>query len=253
MSSEGYPEITAKKYHFPPTPLIPNSPCPLLHYPSILLKSSPSSAYEASPNSLPVANTIALRANNLFSINKWDPQWIYRYDPTQQAHYHSRVHECMAVLSGEASITFGAADSEIDAKSQESSAVPDEGSGHASSQGITLTARAGDVFVIPAGVAHKTHSVTAGSSFALLTPGDGHGITGKEGKASNLEMEEILSGVQLTGFTMFGAYPASRAEGWDFAVGGEDVGEYEKVWSIPMPECDPIYGMNEIGLTKLWA
>ena len=160
----------------------------------------------------------------------------------------------MVVLCGEALITFGAADSEITPRDElVTTSPPAAKPSPAHGQGITLSAHAGDVFVIPAGIAHKTHHVTAGSEFALLTPGDGHGIIGREGKASDREVGDFLASADLDGFVMFGAYPASSTEGWDFAVGGEDVGDFEHVWSVSVPERDPMFGDRDIGLVGLWA
>ncbi|KKY38386.1 putative fad-dependent pyridine nucleotide-disulfide oxidoreductase [Diaporthe ampelina] len=210
-----------KTYHLPPTSKIPNSPFPLLHYPRFF----PSPASRA-----PAAVHDALAANG------WRVQWIFRYGPTQQSHYHSAAHECMAVLSGEATIRFGVADDEP--------AAGDGGGADGSSSsstGIEVHARAGDVFVLPAGLAHKTFSPhPSDSTFKLLTPGDGHHALGAG-----------LAGVELSGFTMIGAYPAGAK--WDSAVGGEHEGRYQEVWSVPRPERDPVLGTDPAGLTGHWS
>lgn len=209
-----------KKYHLPPTSKIPNSPFPLLHYPQFF----PSPASRA-----PAA------VHDAFAANGWQVQWIFRYGPTQQSHYHSAAHECMAVLSGEATIRFGVADDEPggggDADGDSSSTT--------TTKGIEVHARAGDVFVLPAGLAHKTfHPDPSDSTFKLLTPGDGHHATG-------------LAGVEVSGFTMIGAYPTGAK--WDFAVGGEHEGRYQEVWSVPRPARDPVLGTDPAGLTGLWS
>lgn len=201
--------VEVKEYHLPPTFLIPNSPFPVLHYPGFF--PSPSSR-------APVA------VHDAFAANGWQVQWIFRYGRTQQSHYHSAAHECMAVLSGEATIRFGVADDE-----------PVGGGGG----GIEVHARAGDVFVLPAGLAHKTFDTEpTDSTFKLLTPGD-------EGPSAG------LANVELSGFTMIGAYPVGAT--WDFAVGGEHEGRYEEVWSVPKPERDPVLGADPAGLTGLWS
>ena len=78
----------------------------------------------------------------------------------------------------------------------------------------------------------------------LLTPGNGHGIEAEDAR-------EALKNVELSGFTMIGAYPR-HGGGWDFAKGGENEGEYEKVWNVPKPESDPVLGQAEEGLCGHW-
>jgi uncharacterized protein YjlB len=226
--------VEVKKYHLPPTPLIPNSPHPLLHYPGLLLPDS------SSPN----PSDIALKAHDLFTSNGWQTQWIFRYGATQSSHYHSGVHECMAVLTGHARIRFGVADTAADMEENTHGHGREDG-------GIELDARAGDVFILPAGTAHKTFDTAPSAEFKLLTPGDGHhvlaeGVGGGDGK-----VRETLAGVKLDGFTMVGAYPRGGGE-WDFAKGGENQGEYRKVWAVPKPERDPVLGTAEEGLCGQW-
>ncbi|ROW18395.1 hypothetical protein VPNG_00294 [Cytospora leucostoma] len=170
--------------------------------------------------------------------NGWYVQWIFRYGPTQESHYHSATHEAMAVLTGEATIRFGAADSPS-ADNEESNHGKDTESGG----GLEIRARAGDVFVLPAGLAHKTFNTAPAAEFKLLTPGDGHHVAGED-------VGQSLEGVELDGFTMVGAYP--KGGKWDFAVAGEHQGSYAEVWSVPKPERDPVLGLDPAGLTGLW-
>ncbi|KAI7780298.1 hypothetical protein LA080_016146 [Diaporthe eres] len=222
-----------KKYHLPPTSKIPNSPFPLLHYPQFF----PSPASRA-----PAA------VHDAFAANAWQVQWIFRYGPTQQSHYHSAAHECMAVLSGEATIRFGVADNEPPGGGGGGGGGGADGNDSSSSRGIEVHARAGDVFVLPAGLAHKTfHPDPSDSTFKLLTPGDGHHVPG----AGDGSTGPGLAGVELSGFTMIGAYPIGAK--WDFAVGGEHEGRYQEVWSVPRPERDPVLGTDPAGLTGLWG
>lgn len=143
----------------------------------------------------------------------------------------------MAVLSGTATIRFGAADLTTDLKESTW-----EG---AHEGGIEVIAKAGDVFLIPAGVAHKTFDTSPAREFALLTPGDGRGIVAGDG-----DVEKALGEIKLEGYTMMGAYPENGE--WDFATGGEDAGGYESVWGILKPERDPVLGVSEEGLRGLW-
>ncbi|KAJ0121187.1 fad-dependent pyridine nucleotide-disulfide oxidoreductase [Diaporthe amygdali] len=214
--------VEVKEYRLPPTSRIPNSPFPLLHYPRFF--PSPSSR---SPTAV----------HDAFAANGWQVQWIFRYGPTQQSHYHSAAHECMAVLSGEATIRFGVADDER------------AGGGDGDAGGIEVHARAGDVFVLPAGLAHKTFNPEpSDSTFKLLTPGDGHHHVSEGGDGGS---RAGLERVELSGFTMIGAYPVGAK--WDFAVGGEHEGRYQEVWSVPRPERDPVLGADPAGLTRLWS
>ncbi|KAJ4394374.1 hypothetical protein N0V93_003591 [Gnomoniopsis smithogilvyi] len=209
--------VEVKKYHLPPTDLIPNSPHPVLHYIGLL-------------DQLHITDHISEKFHDLFHSNGWQTQWIFRYGPTQRSHYHSQAHEVMAVLSGTATIRFGVADTSPDLET--AAAAHEEG-------GVEVPAKAGDIFVLPAGTAHKTFDTTPGD-FALLTPGDGHRVDAKGVRADG-------------GFTMMGAYPAD-SEPWDYAVGGERVKgeEYEKVWAVPKPERDPVLGTAEEGICGQW-
>ncbi|ROW01668.1 hypothetical protein VSDG_02213 [Cytospora chrysosperma] len=211
-----------KTYNLPPTPLIPNSPLPILHYPNFL--SSPSSR---EPKTV----------HEIFSRNGWHVQWIYRYGPTQQSHYHSAAHECMAVVSGRATLRFGVAD--------KPGADPEE-STHGDGKedgGVEVKASVGDVFVLPAGVAHKTFDVDPVAEFKMLTPGGGRHVAAED-------VAKGLEGVESSGFIMVGAYPEGST--WDFAVGGEHTGKLEEVWSVPKPSHDPVLGLDPAGLAGLW-
>lgn len=208
-------------YNLRPTVLIPNSRYPLIHYRGILAPSS---------------RSIATRFYDLLSKNQWQPQWIFHYGETQRSHYHSFAHECMVVLTGRATIRFGVGDTVEDMIENTYETGKEEG-------GIELEAQAGDVFIIPAGVAHKTFAPQQDAGFTLLTPGDGHGLPS--------DIRNNLDGIELSGFTMMGSYPAEGG-GWNFAVGGEGAAAYADVWAIPPPKLDPILGDSEEGLRALW-
>lgn len=168
----------------------------------------------------------------MFDKNGWRVSWIFRYGPTQLSHYHSQAHECMAVLSGTATIRFGVGDTSEDLEENTHGSAWEKG-------GIELEAEAGDVFIIPAGVAHKTYNTRPEDEFALLTPGKGHGIEAPDPK-------KALAGIELSGYTMMGAYNGGD---WDFVKSG---GDYEKVWSVPKPKYDPVFGKSGQGLSKEW-
>ncbi|KAL2845071.1 hypothetical protein BJY01DRAFT_214520 [Aspergillus pseudoustus] len=217
--------VEVRQYHLHPTDLIPNSPRPLLHYKNVLAK-DPSTGH-CSP----------VEVWDLFTGNGWDVQWIFRYGPTQRSHYHSLAHECMAVLSGTATIRFGAGDTSDDLDANTHGDAWEKGSG-----GVEVQAQAGDVFVIPAGVAHKTYNTQPREEFALLTPGTGHGIEAADGA----DKRKTLAEIQLSGYTMMGAYNGGE---WDFVMAG---GEFEKVWAVPKPRRDPVFGAASEGLVATW-
>ncbi|KAB8270035.1 hypothetical protein BDV30DRAFT_250928 [Aspergillus minisclerotigenes] len=212
--------VEVRQYHLSPTYLIPNSPRPLLHYKNVLAKRHNSSHCDPG------------EVWDMFTKNEWNVHWIFRYGPTQLSHYHSKTHECMAVLSGTASIRFGVADTSPDMEQNTHGFAWEDG-------GLVLEAEAGDVFIIPAGVAHKTHNTKPAAEFALLSPGKGHGIEAENPK-------KALSEIQLDGFTMMGAYNGGN---WDFIATG---GDFEKVWAVPKPKYDPVLGMSDEGLCKTW-
>lgn len=168
----------------------------------------------------------------MFTKNGWDVQWIFRYSHTQVSHYHSSAHEVMAVLSGTADIRFGVADTSPDMDENTHGSAWESG-------GVLLKAEAGDVFVLPAGVAHKTHNTKPEAEFALLSPGRAHGIEAENPR-------EALSNLKLDGFTMMGAYNGGE---WDFVATG---GNFEKSWSVPKPNLDPVFGSSDKGLCRSW-
>ena len=124
----------------------------------------------------------------LFTANHWPSAWrngVYSYH-----HYHSTAHEALGVYGGSAVIQFGGP------------------------EGTTVTIRAGDVAVIPAGVAHKC--LEAGPDFRIV-----------------------------------GAYPLGQR--WDMCYGkaGERPAADQNIAAVPDPQVDPVQG--ETGpLPRLW-
>lgn len=211
------------KYHLYPTDLVPNSPRPLLHYKNAIpLGTGRSDTLRGDP----------AEVWDMFTRHEWRVEWIFRYGPTQLSHFHSQAHECMAVLSGTATIRFGVADTSDDMDENTRGSAWEEG-------GIEVQAEAGDVFIVPAGVAHKTYDTSPAAEFKLLTPGTGHGIDADDPRGA-------LAEIELDGFTMMGAYSGGV---WDFVKSG---GNYEQVWSVPKPLYDPVIGTSEQGLCKTW-
>jgi uncharacterized protein YjlB len=167
----------------------------LLHISSFTLEDSgpiPNSALpvvlyqHAFPGSI---NDLAASIEQTFHNNAWSGAWrdsIYTYD-----HYHSTAHEVLGVYAGSATIRLGG------------------------EPGLTQRLKAGDVLIIPAGVAHKN----LGAS---------------------------------TDFGVVGAYPEGQE--WDLCSGkpGERPRVDENIARVALPRTDPVYGA-EGPLLKHWA
>jgi uncharacterized protein YjlB len=133
-------------------------------------------------------NHAASAIEELLEENDWRNSWrdgIYTYH-----HYHSTAHEVLAVFSGESKVQFGGP------------------------QGITRQLHAGDIVIIPAGVAHK-----------------------------NLESND--------NFGIVGAYPEGRD--WDICRGrkGERPAADRRIARVPIPKADPLFG-PEGPLLEMW-
>lgn len=114
-------------YHFVDDGAIPNNPLlPLLVYPGVLQFAG---------------DDPAVIPERIFAANGWGNGWRNGIFPFP--HYHSRVHEVLAICRGQAKVQFGG------------------------SQGVTLQVQAGDVVLIPAGVGHEN----LGASADLLVVG----------------------------------------------------------------------------------
>ena len=115
----------------------------------------------------------------LFDRNRWPAAWRNGVHPFH--HFHTRAHEALGVYSGEVTVQFGG------------------------DSGVVITARPGDVIVLPAGTGHKKLS----SRGAL-------GIVG--------------------------AYPAGQSADMRTPVTSNVRRSAEAVAQVPLPECDPVYG-----------
>jgi uncharacterized protein YjlB len=123
-----------------------------------------------------------------FAENDWTNSWrdgVYTFP-----HYHSTSHEVLGVYSGVASLRLGG------------------------QHGQKVEVQAGDVIVIPAGVAHQN-----------LSASDDFGVVG--------------------------AYPGGRD--WDLLRGlpGERPKADHNIAALPVPDNDPIYGANG-PLRSIW-
>ena len=115
----------------------------------------------------------------LFGRNAWPPAWRNGVYPFH--HFHCEAHEALGVYSGEVTVQFG-------------------GEG-----GVVLTARPGDVIVLPAGTGHKK----IGSRGAV-------GIVG--------------------------AYPAGQSPDMCTPRGSSRERNAAAILRVPLPACDPVHG-----------
>lgn len=125
----------------------------------------------------------------LFTANGWPPQWrdtVFTFH-----HYHSKSHECLGVGQGEATLRFGGP------------------------AGAEVKVQAGDVVVIPAGVAHQ----------------------------------RVLAS---TDFMVVGAYPPGE-ERYDTLRGnpGDRPKADETIARLPRPNSDPVTGRSG-RLREIW-
>jgi uncharacterized protein YjlB len=124
----------------------------------------------------------------LFERHGWTGSWrngLYR-----QHHFHSTAHEVLGVYRGEVDVRLGGPN------------------------GPLVTLRAGDVAVIPAGVAHKNER-------------------------------------QSSDFAVVGAYPAGTSPDMQYGKPGERQRVDRTIASVPVPELDPVHGRAG-ALPRLW-
>lgn len=116
---------------------------------------------------------------NLFDGNGWPPAWRNGVYPFH--HFHCDTHEALGVYSGEVTVQFG-------------------GDG-----GIVVTARAGDVIVLPAGTGHKK----------LSSRGE---------------------------LGIVGAYPAGQRPDMSTPLAANVQRSAAAITRVPLPQSDPVHG-----------
>lgn len=122
-----------------------------------------------------------------FAENGWTDAWrasVYSFH-----HFHSNTHEVLGAFAGKALLQFGG------------------------EHGPEVDLRAGDVVVIPAGVAHR-------------------------------KLQEA------DGFQVVGAYPEGREPDMQRGLGNERESVKRTIIGVPMPAADPVFGTE--GLRVLW-
>jgi uncharacterized protein YjlB len=140
------------------------------------------------PKALPTGADLADRFEVLFAQNGWTGSWrngLYRVH-----HYHSTAHEVLGVFRGRVTVRLGGP------------------SGH------SVELIAGDVAVIPTGVAHRNEA-------------------------------------QSDDFSVLGAYPDGTGPDMQYGKPGERPGTDKTIARLAIPKLDPVLGMNG-GLSKLW-
>ena len=113
---------------------------------------------------------------DLFTRNRWPAAWRNGVHPFH--HYHSNGHEALGIYSGEVTVQFGG------------------------DPGVTVTAKRGDVIVLPAGTGHKKLS-SRGSL----------GVVGAYPEGQHPETCRVFSEKHL-----------------------------EAIAGVPLPPCDPVGG-----------
>lgn len=131
---------------------------------------------------------LASRFEALFEQNGWTGSWrngLYRAH-----HYHSTAHEALGVYRGSVKVRLGGP------------------------EGPSIELRAGDVAVIPAGVAHKN-----------------------EGQSDD--------------FAVVGAYPTGTSADLQYGKAGERPRTDRNIAAVPLPSHDPAFGESG-ALRRLW-
>src|SRR5690242_12472457 len=124
----------------------------------------------------------------LFTRNRWPAAWRNGVYPFH--HFHTKAHEVLGVYSGEVTVQLGGDD------------------------GLVITAKPGDVIVLPAGTGHK--KLSSRGSLGIV-----------------------------------GAYPQGQQPDMNTPMLSSTKRSVEAVGKVPRPEFDPVYG-TEGPLLKCW-
>jgi uncharacterized protein YjlB len=169
------PQMTVEEYRFADDGHVPNNPrLPLVIYRGALDVGTRAEA--------------ARGCEALFARHGWTGAWqngIYAHH-----HYHSTAHEVLGIVAGSAHVRLGG------------------------ESGRTLVLGAGDVVVIPAGVAHKCETASP----------------------------DLL---------VVGAYPRGQSPDMRQAGAQERAGALQRIAAVPLPEADPVQG-GKGALLELW-
>jgi uncharacterized protein YjlB len=108
-----------------------------------------------------LANSSPEAFEELFTRNRWPAAWRNGVFPFH--HYHSNSHEALGVYSGEVTVQFGG------------------------DAGVTVTAKPGDVIVLPAGTGHKRLSSHGALGIVGAYPEGAHPDTCRPGNKNPLD------------------------------------------------------------------
>lgn len=129
------------------------------------------------------------QVDKLVKANRWGSTW--RWGLYDYHHYHSTAHECLCIFRGSVRVLFG-------------------GPG-----GTPVEARAGDVLILPAGLAHRNIGCS-------------------------------------TDFRTLGCYPAGQAPDMKYGKDGERPAADRAIAAVPLPQLDPVYGVGG-RLANAWS
>ena len=177
--------LRVSKHQIPATPFGPNTSIqhkPLLVYHSAF-KTTTTTTTTPSTTTTTSSLSAAAIESHLRRVGVVRPQW--RYTMFDTAHFHSTTHEVLCVFAGRARLCFGG-DGDDD----------DVGVGVGVGDGaVVLEAQAGDVVVVPAGVAHCRLQDLSGGRFEMVgsyPPGFSwdmcYGRPGEEEQVKGIEM-----------------------------------------------------------------
>jgi uncharacterized protein YjlB len=124
----------------------------------------------------------------LFGRHGWGGSWRNGIFPFH--HYHSTAHEVLGIAAGEAEVRFGG------------------------EEGQTLTVRAGDAVLIPAGVGHKRLSATTDLLVIGAYPGGQRADLMREGAEDKAGIRRRINAVPLPGADPVGGDSGPMAEHW---------------------------------------
>lgn len=152
-------------------------------FPNCSIQNLPVLIYKSAFSSSGSPAELASKIEHTFTKNGFPPQW--RFGLYEYPHYHSTSHEILGVFKGSARVRLGGAKT-----------------------GVEEDVSAGDVMIIPAGVAHES----------LQSKG---------------------------GFTMVGAYPAGCSWDMNYGKSQEEKQKAEaNIKKVEVPAMDPVYGSN---------